>query len=633
MTRREAAQGLCEDRAGHSSTPRVRFRIDVQPDESLPGIVVRAARDHVMPKVSRVLAAADITIYNPGAIISLDPDRLPLLAHVLRQQVSTLEERLATTEGKTHRFGNLAFQTGILETRLRRIAPVALETGPHHRFAWMNRLLPCCPETGEHLVSHCGACASPLRWYVARGIDTCESCRQRVAPSELPPLTGEQLGDYRVVSDLMSIDQSTRDQAMSRLPGPVRRFLPGTLAQTALQVVSLLNGEAGLGGDVYHILSRDPVAQSELVCRAGRVLMTWPDGLVSEFRRKVERLGRDHRQFFLTWRSLKRFATPKLVGDERAAIVIDGLPDLQESIWRSFASDGSVYSTQDAMRVLGIDSGRTRRLVAIPALVHMEKPSRYRGNRQFRAHAIDELRRRKDASTTFAAVTEATGIPHYGVEQLAATNQLEFRDGCAMAVAYPRPFVSTTSYVQLKESIEEARRRSKAPKDTRRLRECSRLLGGGEKPWNLILEALIAGDLAFWGDTERFDIRHIVVRPEEMMQFLGTRFDASDYDFPFSDTYAKREAAEVLTIDTPLLDANLKELNLHFRKLGRAREIGKAAILDAARTIVSNAELGEHWGIAPKKVRYDGRVDGIARLGFGWSRAEAIAAGLIPSLA
>ena len=359
------------------------------------------------------------------------------------------------------------------------------------------------------------------------------------------------------------------------------------------------------------------------------MLSNWPEGLREEFRIKGDRLGGDHEQFFLMWRSLKRFATPKLVGEEKAKLVLEGLPDLEDNIWHSFTSGRDVYSTQETMRVLGIDNRRTKKLATLPPLVHMEKPSRYRGNRQFKSLAIDELRRTKDASITFATVTENTGIPTYGVEQLTAAGRLEFRGSEAMALAYPRPFVSTASLRELENLIEKRRRKTNAPNNARRLSECCRLLGGGEKPWSLIVEALVNGDLAFWGERICFDTRQMLVKPEGMRQFLGKRFDVSRYDFRFGTTYAKREAAEVLNVDTPLFDACLKELELDFRKIGRAKQIEKGAILAVARKIVSNAELGEHLGVAPKSVRFDKRMSGISRNAYGWERSGVLAAGLI----
>jgi len=283
------------------------------------------------------------------------------------------------------------------------------------------------------------------------------------------------------------------------------------------------------------------------------------------------------------------------------------------------------------MKVLGVPTARIRVLADIQRVTLIEKPSRYRGNRQCLAGPIDDLRLTKDASTAFAALTEQTGIPTYGLEQLAAKGLLEFRNDEALTAAYGRRFVSDASVAALEAALESSRGRRSVPEDARPLHECARLLGGGEKPWILVIDALIRGELAHWGTPRCFSLRRTMVRPGEMRQFLGKRFEAAGCQFPFTSTYSKREAAELLTIDTPMLDVWLDALNLDFVKKGRAKEIAKAKVLKVARAVVCNSELGEHWGIAPKKVRYDPRAQALVKRAFGWSRADAVLVGLIPS--
>lgn len=613
-----------------SRIPRVRFAISVQEDESLPGIVTRAAREHVLPDVGTVLRGAEIAVYNPGVVISIEPDRLPLLAHVLRQDERTLSKRMAKKDGKALSFGSLTFPVGTIDTRLRRIGPHSLRESPHHRFAWMNRLLPYCPETGEILVSKCPACHEPLRWYRTWGIDTCETCRRTIPPSPLQPIEGEELDRYRLMASIMSFDQKRRTKALDELPERIRGFAPGILALTSIQLAGILAGRDGLGADLRGLRGQEAYSPAGIVSHAGALLRNWPNDLRNELQRKVEQLGDDHGQFFKTWRALKRFSSEKLTGSEKAALVLDGIPDLQDNIWNSFRSSRRTYSTGETMRVLGIDNGRTIKLAACVSATQIRKPSLERGNRQYIADVIDDLRETKNASITFSSITEGTGIPNYGVEQLAASEQIEFRSGEAMLIAYPRRYVSSGSFLALKSSIEEARSRSKPPACARPLDECARLLGGGEKPWHLMVAALGDESLPHWGQRSRFDIGSILVRPVDIRQFLGRRFEASAYDFPFSPTFAKREAAEILTIDTPQLDASLVELELVFQKAGRAMKIERDKIIEVAKTIITNAELAEHWGIAPKSVRFDNRVAGIRRVAYGWTRSDVIDASLIP---
>ena len=613
----------------HGWLPRVRFAVDVQPDESLPGIVARAAREHVLPDIRAMLRGTKVDLYNPGVVLSVEASQIPQLAYMLRLNRSLLKGRAATKDGKALRFGNLTLPLGTIDTRLRWIGPRSLLKSPHHRFAWMNRLLPCCPETGEFLVSQCPACTRPLRWYRTWGIGTCENCRCVVPPSPLPPIKGRQLELYRLMSRIMSFDAAIRSKALTKLPKRIKGYAPGTLAIASIQMAGLLKGRDGLGGDLKSVRGLAPLQLAELVSAAGALLEVWPYGLRGSFRRKVERFGNDHDQFFLTWRALKRFSSDKLTDPEKAALILDGIPDLKSSIWNSFTSERRTYSTFEAMQVLGIDNGRVQKLARCADALEIRKPSKGRENRHYVADLIDSLRATKDASTTFASITASTGIPNYGVEQLAASGQLEVRDGEAFSIAYPRPFVSSESFRHLKAAIEKKRKRTKPPVDARPLSECARLLGGGEKPWSQLIAALANGDISHWGKRDCLDIRTILVRPCDVKPFVGLRFNVSKFEFPFSSTFAKREAAEVLTIDTPQLDASLVALRLDFEKRGRALEIGRSRIIEVAEDIISNAEIAEHWGIAAKSVRHDKRMSGISRIAYGWKRSDMIAAGLI----
>ena len=99
--------------------------------------------------------------------------------------------------------------------------------------------------------------------------------------------------------------------------------------------------------------------------------------------------------------------------------------------------------------------------------------------------------------------------------------------------------------------------------------------GEGKKPWGQLIAALANGDIPHRGKRDILDIRTILVRPCDVKPFVGMRFNASKFEFPFSSTFAKREVAEILTIDTPQLDASSAELGLDFEKRGRAKEIGR----------------------------------------------------------
>lgn len=609
---------------------RVRFRIDVAKDESLIGIVARSAREHVLGRVWPILHAAGIDTYTPGAVTIADPPLLAGLAEVLRQDPATLEARHATMSGKSMTFGDLVMPMGTIDLRTRRIGPLSLEEAPHHRAHWMNRLLACCPVTGERLVDRCDACGAELAWFLAWGIDTCERCLKAIGPASAPLLEGTALEAYRRMADLMSPIAEDRARAIAMLPPALSSLRPGTIAMTAIQLAASLERAPDASADMKAIRMLDPARQVPIVCDAGRMLIGWPHTVQEMLHGSMETHGSDHSSFSRSWRRLKRLASVKLSGPEKAGMVLDGIPDLADNIWNSFAGGTRTYNTSETMEVLGIDNGRVRRLAEIPEVVLVSKPSRYRGNRQFIADRIDDLRERKDRSVNLATIGYELQVPLYGVEQMAASNLLEFRSDRGILTAFPRSIASRVSFDELVSGLSGNALGTDIPNGVRRLSDCVRLLGGDLKPWSCIIGSLSRGEIEHWSTSELFSTRTCFVRPEDLKVFLGTRFNECDYDYPFSPVMTKEEVAEVLTIDTPQLAASSKTLNLPFEKCGRRMQTEKDRVRSIARRIVSNAEIGEHWNLAPKSVRHDPRMSGMQRIAYGWDRDQLVEAGLIP---
>ena len=609
---------------------RVRFPIEVAEDESLIGIVSRSAREHVLGRVWPILHAAGIDTYTPGAVTVADPRLIARLAEVLRQEPATLGARHAVKGGMSTTFGDLVLPMGTIDLRIRRIAPRSLELSPHHRAHWMNRLLACCPVTGERLVDRCEACGAELGWYLAWGIDTCEHCLKTIEPALVPLLEGMALEGYRLVADLMSPIRGDRIRALALLPSALSSLAPGTIAMTAIQLAASLQRTPDATADMKAVRMLDPDRQVPIVCDAGRMLLGWPRTVREMLHESMESHGSDHGAFFKSWRRLKRMASEKLSGPERAEMVLAGIPDLADNIWNSFAAGMRTYNTSEAMKVLGIDNRRTKRLAEIPEVVLVSKPSRYRGNRQFIADSIDDLRERKDRSVNLATVGYDLRIPLYGVEQLAASKQLEFRGDQAMLTAYPRAMASRASFEELVSGLSANALDTAIPGDARRLSDCVRLLGGDLKPWSSIIGALLRGQIEYWSEGERFDTRTCFVMPDDLKAFLGVRFDECEHDFPFSAVLTKEEVAEVLTIDTPQLAASCEAMDLAFEKSGRRMQVEKDQVRSIARRIISNAEIGEHWNLSPKSVRHDARTSGVRRIAYGWDRAQMVAAGLVP---
>lgn len=192
---------------------RLRFDLDMMDDESIPGAIARGVHSHVLVRTRPVLEAAGVELKHAGYSQLATPDELERLAYVVRCSPSRMSanagERFVPREAtrvSDVRFGRHLVPRAYLELNQRRISPLSLEERDHHRLAWMNLLLPYCPESLEQLTSACALCNAKLGWHYAKGIGFCEHCGREVARSAEPPLEDELADDYRLFARLSSPD-------------------------------------------------------------------------------------------------------------------------------------------------------------------------------------------------------------------------------------------------------------------------------------------------------------------------------------------------------------------------------------------------------------------------------------------
>src|SRR3546814_5259970 len=80
----------------------LRFPVIPYADESLPGLVARATREHVLEMTSVVLRRAGLRISEPAAICQAPAADLDRLAQVLRCEREDLRDRKNTCLNSSH---------------------------------------------------------------------------------------------------------------------------------------------------------------------------------------------------------------------------------------------------------------------------------------------------------------------------------------------------------------------------------------------------------------------------------------------------------------------------------------------------------------------------------------------------
>ncbi len=158
--------------------------ISPYPDESLLGFVTRGLRLTAVRQLKAGLKAAGAARPEPVAIATTlsDPAQIASLAEAFGCDPEDIRTRIyapgtfdhSTTD--TLNFFGTKIRWQYLETKIRRVAPRALQAEPYHRAPWQFRPFSFYASTRELLLDTCPICNRKLGWRRAQGPTMCDRC-------------------------------------------------------------------------------------------------------------------------------------------------------------------------------------------------------------------------------------------------------------------------------------------------------------------------------------------------------------------------------------------------------------------------------------------------------------------------
>lgn len=630
--------GLCEA-AEVAPISKLRFETIPFPDESIPGVVARGVSEHVLHHIGMAFDAAGVTCSRPGLSQLLpreDLDRLAVMLQCEPEALSALAGTRSLLEGsKSHQrvqFGDLTVLRANLDLRKRRISPISLQTANYHRVAWLNRLLPYCPESLERLVDVCGHCSSPLEWLRTWGVAVCETCDQEVPASTEAPLPAGLADGYRLFASLMSPLASQRMAARSSLPARLQEESYATLVRLASRIGLVMSDENVANFGQYLLRDMPPADLASVLSTGAEFLFDWPVSFKAAVQARTDALRSDLRAFH-KWRLImRRLGTEKLEGPEQARLILEVFPDLHATFARSFASPEAFYLSHEASQIMGVSNRKLNDAIEAGALELTELPGVRRRRVQLSARHVDHVAQLLRSSPMINSLPGALGLPHYGVEQMVAYDLLEWEPDPAVCVIREWPCLKPVSVETFFITLGAALSTTDAPGDAIPLANASRFIGGREKPWGAVIAAICSGDLPAWRSGPNLDTRDIIVRPDDLKRFNNIEFEPPPTDFPYSRTISKYDCAELLNISSRSVQIVESDLRLAFARSGRADIIDKSAVIDIAQLMASPAEIGRHLGISSWDVACHMKQLGVQKISVGWDRAQLTMMELLPPI-
>lgn len=486
------------------------------PDESLPGLVARAAGMNVYRRAFDVLTQAGIGELRPEYIASRDTGIAGRLAEVLGTDASLIEPLFhgATSADADIDFFGAKLRGIHREAKIRRVSPRALAQAPYIRAIWHLRPLGFDPSTRERLLSACPVCNTPLGFTHTRGVAFCDACEGDndiglpVATVDLRdfPQPLVDVGDMEAldfVTGLIDPSQDIRARFAPTLHDDISGIGRGDLFEMVLAIASALEKNADPeyvpASEKAHRAGTREVEPDHLAA-AGRALLNWPKGFVDLAMGARE--GAKARP--LQWGVLKELGA---IGNlTRDAHITEPVAAAFEAGYREYFAgsrpiEGIIRRSDVRMDDDLIGAKRLRQLAQVgfpviskltshPDVRKVTQDSDERAPILFSVRQLDfVLGDYKDLETEGVVVTRL-GIPPDGIRDLERAGYLRQVTGIPTDIATPGTYYSRQSVEELYGITLGGLALRAKPAGFIPLSEAMLMFPAGRRPWLAVLEEI-----------------------------------------------------------------------------------------------------------------------------------------------
>ncbi|WP_019834427.1 hypothetical protein [Sphingomonas sp. PR090111-T3T-6A] len=572
--------------------PRIRLPIAPFPDESLVGLIFRAASENMHGNTSLIWTAAGYpTVYSYANSVHHETC-LPKLEYILGQHPGSLRRLthplIAKGQLRADFFGARVSESDIVLKR-RRFSPAALRINAYHRSLWAHALVPFCTETWEYLLDSCPQCGRNLSWYMASGMTAC-ACEFDLRNACASLVERAQRPNAGLMANLLAPNSAARGTAMMSLPEPLREMNCGEIFELGWGAGSLLANLPRRTGHKQLL----PASIVKVLDLGGSLLRDWPCSL----RHQLASLATasDAARFDRFMARLRTKLSGEFVPSEIRRAWRNALPSRQLSALEIRRDLDSAKITAGEVVNLGIKCNAIPKLVRAGVLTTSGRSdTKSKIFAVYDRHEVTFIRKLFDDRLPFDALSHQLGATGYAVEQLICLKEIEELDHLAVKITYPRLHVSQRSADAFM-----ARLRSRAitfgtSEPTIALARAMTCIGGRLKPWGPALGALAAGEIAFTVRERPGQFaQNASIRLADVERLRKLTFDEGDYpDFAFSKRLLRQEVEGVLNLTPVGMQRAIRARDLV--PLPTSTDHDLKSVLGRAQRIISSTEIGVRW--------------------------------------
>lgn len=593
----------------------------------MSGALAAGCRDSRLVRIATALEGGGVGVTKPGLVQLADAASAGLLAQVMRTEVELVTAiAFATTDRRgSIMLGDLLMPRPAFDFARRRIGPRSLSREPYHRSAWLNRLLPYCPQSFEHLVEDCPRCG-PLGWRRTRGIANCETCGKQVPASEQPPLAPDLEEDYQLAADLMSRDPAAGQRALARLPSCLRPYSRSAIVDVMLKS-GVMASDLPTRWEFDRLRTQPSHIIAAVVSAGARLLRAWPTSIQQVVARRMEANGDDLAAYDEVRNEVRWIS--KYTENEGQAILAMAFPQLDGRTVKTFSSATRFYTATEVSRRLWTSSVELGRLREADAIRFEPLPSRQRLRARYDADDVDELQRQLQAGETPGKIAARFDLPVYAVSQLVAAKRLAMMDHPGVRVLRGN-LIDTTSAQALEDDLASVAIRSAAPRGFVSLRYAM-VRYGGEKPRARIIGAMLDRKFRYYlPDGQAPEVRDMMVNPADLPVIPAKDIDMHD---PLGLTFVSlRDAHEILGAAHYEAEATIASAGLAVVPFGKGKGVDRGALNRLASVVAYVGEASASSPLSPIALHHELTGEGVRRVHEGWCRLALAERGLVSRL-
>lgn len=600
---------------------------DIEDDESFLGYLTRRAAEHHLGVNAVVLGSVGLKLQHQGkALFDCTQEQAERLAVLLRADPHRLTDVICPVIGSDHtgdlvRWGGRTMRRRDIETRYRRLAPLAITERQRHRQPWLLRLLSHCPVSFERLIQQCPSCGRVLLWSRSKPIDRCdhEDC---IHWSESIETRGDLLPEsmrreYARFAALLSSSSAVREKAERGLHPEIAQLANPDLVDLVSVLGLFSDSQENEIGSEEDTTSRD----AAVITRGIRAVEAWPQALVDLTAQAItERLRRPELWSQMKWHT-RGYRNP-VIRD----LLICTVPELRQSLKRvTIPNSPQVMLQTELVKRTGLradQAGEVCRALAKKTDFILAKETMI--DHALACDFISQL----TTSVPIGTTANALHLPNYAIAQLIAGGFLEAPENPGIAALYPNGRVTKNSQLSLFARLVRLPVLAEGSRSTLPLSIASKIIGGGPKPWATILSAILSRVIPCWRSEPRArpTVRNLCIQKVDLDNLRMLRPSAGE-KHALPDMVSKTDAYELLNITTNKGKWFEQSGELEFRPSGRKHACPMTAVLAIAAARIYGPELSLRLSCSPNILEPKLQAAGIDKLACGgWDRNSALRA-------